>query len=82
MAENQLRTLFMDLAAAVRQHHDAGNGIHTDLLKRVDEFIKAQEVKAQLPEPPPPELPPQENSEQSEKASPESEEAAGENKEE
>jgi hypothetical protein len=49
MAENELRTLFMELVDVARQHHGAGNGIHTDLLERVDAFLadKAPDIPAE-----------------------------------
>ncbi|MGO9020052.1 MAG: hypothetical protein ACLQVJ_17080 [Syntrophobacteraceae bacterium] len=32
--------VFKRLVAAVRQHHEAGNGIHTELLQEADDLLK------------------------------------------
>ncbi|MGO8945427.1 MAG: hypothetical protein ACLQJ7_17370 [Syntrophobacteraceae bacterium] len=48
MAENELRTLFLDLVTVVKHHHRAGNGVHTDLLQRVDDFLKFIEREPQF----------------------------------
>ncbi|MGA3113489.1 MAG: hypothetical protein ABSF90_03545 [Syntrophobacteraceae bacterium] len=41
--ENKPLGVFKRLVAAVRQHHEAGNGIHTELLQEADDLLKSIE---------------------------------------
>ncbi|MFZ0931242.1 MAG: hypothetical protein WAN11_21730 [Syntrophobacteraceae bacterium] len=58
--ENKPIGVFKRLVAAVRHHHQAGNGIHTELLQEADDFLKSieeaprkivDEIAEQIPAP-------------------------------